>query len=153
MEEAELVRQIGIGTIVMLTTIGLSGLCLWWVETRLRRYHGWLAREPHALKLVTLLIGTAVWMLGVVTFGVWLWALTFRALGLFPDLEQALYFSLVNFTTLGTGDVILPPGWRLLGGMAAANGFIIFGVLVASLNDALRQVRLSQMADVEARRR
>ena len=54
-------------------------------------------------------------------------------LGLFPSLEQAVYFALVAFTTLGYGDVLLPKEWQLLGGMAAANGLLNFGLLIAVL--------------------
>lgn len=129
----------------MLITIGLAGLSLWIVETWLRRWHGWLMREPHAPKMMVLLCAAAIWILGIVTAGVWIWAFTFRALGLFDTMEESVYFALTSFTTLGYGDVVLPQGWRLLGGMAAANGFLNFGVLIAMLVEALRQIRLGQM--------
>jgi hypothetical protein len=144
--------QLALGTALMLTTLALSGVSLWRVELALRRRHDWIGQAPHAPKLIVLLCAAAAWILGIVTFGVWLWALTFWVLGLFPGLEPAVYFALVSFTTLGYGDLLLPADWRLLGGMTAANGFIIFGVLVASLSDALRQVRLAQIARVEAGR-
>ena len=147
-----MIVQIAIGTVLMLTTIAVAGVCLWLVEVQLRRRHDWLTRAPHAPKLLVLLCGAAVWVLGIVTFGVWLWALTFYALGLFQGLEPAVYFALVSFTTLGYGDLLLPEGWRLLGGMAAANGFIAFGILVASLSEALRAVRLAQIARADAPR-
>lgn len=137
--------QIALGTGLMLLTIAVAGISLWWVETRLRRHHDWLTRTPHGPKLMVLLCGAAVWVLGIVTFGVWLWALTFRLLGLFDALEPAVYFALVSFTTLGYGDLLLPAAWRLLGGMAAANGFVTFGILIASLVEALRHVRIAQI--------
>ncbi len=138
--------QIALGSVLMLATIAVSGVSLWWVETRLRRYHDWLAQPPHVAKLSLLLCGAAVWVMGIVTFGVWLWALTFLTLGVLPALEPCVYFALVSFTTLGYGDVLLPHEWRLLGGMAAANGFINFGLLIASLTEALRVVRIAQIA-------
>ncbi len=138
--------QIALGTALMLLTIAAAGISLWWVETLLRRHHDWLTRAPHGPKLMVLLCGAAVWVLGIVTFGVWLWALTFRLLGLFDALEPAVYFALVSFTTLGYGDLLLPDGWRLLGGMAAVNGFVTFGILIASLVEALRHVRVAQIA-------
>ena len=90
--------------------------------------------------------------MGLLTIWVWLWALTFYALELFPGLEPCVYFALVSFTTLGYGDVLLPHEWRLLGGMTAANGFLNFGILVASLTEALRNVRLAQIARGEAQK-
>ena len=65
-------------------------------------------------------------------------------LGVSPDLEHAVYFALVSFTTLGYGDVLLPVGWRILGGMAAANGLLNFGLMTAVLVEALRDLRLRQ---------
>jgi hypothetical protein len=94
---------------------------------------------------MVILCGAAIWILGIVTFGVWLWALTFLALGLFHTLEPAVYFSLVSFTTLGYGDLLLPIEWRLLGGMAAANGLMTFGILIASLAESLRHLRVAQI--------
>jgi hypothetical protein len=137
--------QIALGSLLILVTISVAGLCLWWVERQLRRSHAWLIRRPHGPKLALLLVGAAIWVLGIVTFGVWLWALTFHWLQLFPTLEACVYFALVSFTTLGYGDLLLPGDWRLLGGMAAANGFMSFGVLIASLTEALRLVRLAQI--------
>ena len=45
--------------------------------------------------------------------------------------EDALYFSMVTFTTVGYGDVILDERWRLLAAFEAANGIIIFGLTTA----------------------
>jgi len=42
-------------------------------------------------------------------------------------LEPALYFSLVAFTTVGFGDLVLEPSWRVLSAIEAANGVMMFG--------------------------
>ena len=55
------------------------------------------------------------------------WAAVYLAVGATPDLETALYFSTVTFTTLGYGDITLDAGWRLLASFQAANGTIMFG--------------------------
>lgn len=86
----------------------------------------------------------------MITASVWIWALAFLWLDLFPTLEEAVYFSLVAFTTLGFGDVLLPRDWRLLSGMAAANGLLNFGLLTAMLVETMRTLRRGQD---EARRR
>lgn len=140
-----MLKEIAIGSGLMLVTIALAGASLWIVETWLRRAHGWLTREPHGPKMMLLLCAAALWILGIVTSGVWIWAFTFRSLGLFATMEESVYFALTSFTTLGYGDVVLPQGWRLLGGMAAANGFLNFGLLIAMLVEALRQVRIGQV--------
>ncbi|MBP9185393.1 MAG: two pore domain potassium channel family protein [Fuscovulum sp.] len=142
--------QIATGSGLLTLNIIVAALAAFWLELAFRWLHPWLLRPPQRPRLLLLLIGVGLWVLAVITAGVWIWALAYRLLGALPDLETAVYFSLVTFTTLGFGDVILPEGWRLLAGMEAANGFLSFGLLTALLVEALRQVRLSQ---IETRRR
>lgn len=136
--------QIAVGTAMLLVNILLAAVAGMVMELGFQRFHPWLMREPHAPRLVLLLATVSLWVLGVITAGLWIWALLYYALGAFPTLETAVYFSLVVYSTLGLGDVILPHEWRLLAGMEAANGFLNFGLLTALLIEALRQVRLRQ---------
>lgn len=55
------------------------------------------------------------------------WAITYMFLGAIERFEEALYFSMVTFTTLGYGDVTLSNAYRLVASLEAANGIIIFG--------------------------
>ena len=142
--------QIFVGSCLMLLSILVAGISFWLMEVMLRRVGPWFMREPHQPKLMLALSLAAIWSLWLVTAGVWIWGIAFRLMGLFPDMEQAVYFALVSFTTLGYGDVLLPKQWQLLGGMAAANGMLNFGLLIAVLVDALRHVRIGQ---IEARKR
>lgn len=142
--------QIAVGTGLLLVNITLAAVAAMVLEVIFVAVHGWLMREPHRPKLVILLAGVSLWVLGVVTAGTWVWALAYDWLGVFPTLEESVYFSLVAYTTLGLGDLVPVTGWRLLAGMEAANGFLNFGLLTALLIEALRQVRVSQ---VEEKRR
>ena len=56
------------------------------------------------------------------------WAILFVWLGEFPDFETAFYHSVVNFTSLGYGDIVMSEKWRLLGALEAANGILMFGL-------------------------
>lgn len=55
------------------------------------------------------------------------WAFIYFYLEVINSLEESLYFSIVTFTTLGYGDVVLSNSFRLLASLEAANGIIIFG--------------------------
>jgi hypothetical protein len=55
------------------------------------------------------------------------WAGAYLALNAIQGFEQAFYFSMVSFTTLGYGDIVLDERWRLLSSFEAANGIIMFG--------------------------
>lgn len=142
--------QISVGSILLIVNITMAAIAAMLLEVAFVKTHHWLLREPHRLKLVVLVAAVSIWMLGVITASVWIWAGAYYALGTFATLEESVYFSIVMFTTLGLGDIILPTEWRILSGMEAANGFINFGLLSALFIEALRQVRLSQ---VEVRKR
>lgn len=45
----------------------------------------------------------------------------------FSSFSEAVYFSLVTFTTLGYGDISLGSNWRLLSGLEAINGIMLIG--------------------------
>ena len=89
----------------------------------------------------SLLIGAVVsaltaWMFLAIVIEAWVWALLFLfhpLITTLPDLETAFYFSMVTFTTLGYGDVVLTGNWRTLASIQAANGVIVFGWTTALL--------------------
>ena len=57
-----------------------------------------------------------------------------------PNLETAFYFSMVTFTTLGYGDVVLTGNWRTLASIQAANGVIVFGWTTALIFVYIQQI-------------
>jgi hypothetical protein len=61
------------------------------------------------------------------------WAVLFVICGAFPEFGTAYYHSAVNYTTLGDGDVLMTPSWRLLGPLEAAHGALMFGVSTAMI--------------------
>ena len=71
-----------------------------------------------------------LWMFLAIIIEAWLWALVYlfhTSITELPDPETAFYFSMVTYTTLGYGDVVLTGQWRTLASIQAANGVIIFG--------------------------
>ena len=135
-----------IGTAVILASIVMAAIGFWLAEGMVARMTPWLLREPHRPKLTLVLVLAVLMILGVFTATVWLWAFTFLWLDLFNTLEGAVYFAIVAFTTLGFGDVLLDPGWRILGGMTAANGLLNMGLYTAMLVELLRSVRSNQLS-------
>jgi hypothetical protein len=71
------------------------------------------------------------------------WAATYVVVGAIQGFEEALYFSMVTFTTLGYGDITLTEHWRLLAAFEAANGCIMFGwttaIVVAVIHSFFNQ--------------
>ncbi len=56
------------------------------------------------------------------------WAWLFLFFGEFADFATAFYHSVVNFATLGYGDIVMSESRRLLGPLEAANGVLMFGL-------------------------
>ena len=136
--------QLLLGSVLMIVTVAAAAVIWLGVELVLARLHRWAGRPPHAVKLVAILMIALMATILMVTVATWVWAGAFLALGLFGSAEPAVYFAIVAFTTLGFGDVLLPDDWQLLGGMAAANGLILFGLVTAVLVETLRATRLRQ---------
>ena len=71
------------------------------------------------------------------------WAATYVVVDAIQGFEEALYFSMVTFTTLGYGDITLTEHWRLLAAFEAANGSIMFGwttaIVVAVIHSFFNQ--------------
>jgi carbon starvation protein CstA len=79
-----------------------------------------------------------------------LWALVFVECGEFSDYGIAFYHSAVNYTSLGYGDIIMTPAWRLLGPLETANGMLLFGVstaMVFALIQRLVEIRFVDLKD------
>ena len=137
--------QIAIGLAINLTSLLVAGLFILAASGRIQAARTWVLGPNKALRFCVVLILTALWLQLSAAFAIGLWAAAFMGLGLFTGTETAVYFSLVSFTTLGFGDVLLDQNWRLLSGFAAANGFLLFGIYTAFLAEAMRELRQAQL--------
>jgi len=82
----------------------------------------------------------------LVAIGVW--AAVFMLCGEFRAFAIAYDHSAVNYTTLGYGNVIMTPSWRLLGPLEAATGMLMFGVSTAIVFAVIQRLILSRFADL-----
>jgi hypothetical protein len=62
-----------------------------------------------------------------------IWAVLFMVLGEFSDFLTAFYHSMVNFASLGYGDIVMSEDWRLLGAIEASNGVLMFGLSAGAM--------------------
>jgi hypothetical protein len=74
-----------------------------------------------------LFVRLAGWMIFLHLIEIALWGLFYVWQDAIPDLQSALYFSAVTYTTTGYGDVVLPGPWRLQGGIEALTGILMCG--------------------------
>ena len=79
-----------------------------------------------------------------------LWAGLFVICGEFQEFGMAYYHSAVNYTTLGYGDVIMSPSWKLLGPLEAADGALMFGVSTAMVFAVIARLILTKFKDLSS---
>ena len=139
-----MIWQLVVGSILILISIVIHASAMAYAVRTIQRHRAWLHRRPHFPRLVAALGGVSIWLLTSMTCSVWIWAIYFLLTGALKDLETSVYFSLVSFTTLGFGDIVLDKGHRLLSGMLAANGLILFGLTTAFLIEFLQRLHQAQ---------
>jgi voltage-gated potassium channel Kch len=84
-------------------------------------------QELHLHQALVLIAGTILLFFTAVLAEVGVWAVAYLMLGAVEGVEASLYYSMVTFTTLGYGDIVLSDRWRLLSSFEAANGIIMLG--------------------------
>lgn len=127
-----LIINLALGTVmisltVVIHTFGLIAVthAMSWVTDRIR-LHGHRSRM---LAMNTVVIGVFV----VLTAEVWLWAAAYSLIGVVDSFETALYFSTITFSTVGYGDVVPHPEWRMMAALEGVNGFLLIGWSTAYL--------------------
>jgi hypothetical protein len=118
----------GLGMMVLTIIIHALFMVVGLKATKWRRSRFGLIKKEIAR--AGMLSALTVWMFLAIVLEAGLWALLYLfdpLVTALPDLETAFYFSMVTFTTLGYGDVVLTGPWRTLASIQAANGVIIFG--------------------------
>ena len=134
---------IGTGLLIMFLTTVIHALFM----VSASHTHEWRQRgfgpvNSHFGKALFISILT-MWMFLAIIIEAWVWALVYLndpLITVLNDLETALYFSMVTFTTLGYGDVVLIGKGRALATIQAANGVIIFGWTTALIFYFIQQI-------------
>jgi len=116
--------------------IGLLVL-MWFLRSRGHRFHA----HESAARLGMVIVFVVLGLVAIHTVEIWLYAVTYLAVGALPDFESALYFSTTSFTTLGYGDIVLDRRWRLFGAIEGANGLLLFGWSTAFMLSIIQRLR------------
>jgi voltage-gated potassium channel len=109
---------------------------VFWIRYLSRHYIG-ADGGVRAHKTLPMVTWSAVWLLMLHLAEVVVWAVFYLLITPVQEIatfEEAVYFSVVTFTTLGYGDVTLADHhWRLLSGAEALNGVLLVGWSTALL--------------------
>ncbi|MGI9363931.1 MAG: potassium channel family protein [Rhizobiaceae bacterium] len=97
----------------------------------------WLAMGELELRrtlgLLQLMVIGFAFVLAAHTIQVWAWAVAFKILGAFDSFSDSIYFAMVTYTTVGYGDLVVGPNYRIFGAMAGVTGLLNFGLSTAFL--------------------
>ena len=111
--------------------MGLMALCVvihaTGVTAALRHARGHAIRRPRTSRWIGLFVQIAAWIVLLHLVEISLWAVVYVWDEAMPDLQSALYFSAVTYTTTGYGDLLLPQDWRLVGAIEALTGILMCG--------------------------
>jgi voltage-gated potassium channel len=110
-----------LATCVIVQSVGMLVLIHW--LARVRR----VLESPSMPRRVALLLRLFLGIVLLHLIQVGLWAVVFWQAQELPNLETALYFSLATYTTIGFGDVVVGPGWRVLAGFEGLTGMLLIG--------------------------
>lgn len=139
-----MIAQLMLGSVLVCISIVIMVGFVSIAIAALKRIGPWLEEGQPVLRLMVSLSGVVLWLLVGLSLAVWVWAGAFFWLGIFETFEESLYLAAVAFTTLGFGDVVIGQEWRLLSGLIAANGLILFSLSTAFLIEFVSQFSREQ---------
>lgn len=116
----------GLCLLVQIAFLILAGLAL-------RAGEGLLRRVSFAVSLGLMVLISLSFILASHTIQILIWSNVWLWNGVLADWNEAIYFSLVTFTTIGYGDIVLGPELRVFGGFAGLAGVLGFGLSSAFL--------------------
>jgi len=137
-----------VGAVAVLCTIVIHALA---VDTtvRLVRHERRLGRAGKSFWGNVAIVATAISIAFVAHLvEIAFWAMLFMRCGEFTDFGTAFDHSAVNYTTLGYGNVVMTPSWRLLGPLEAADGMLMFGVTTALVFTVIQRLIVTQFPDL-----
>lgn len=133
-----MLSNIGVGFLMMVVTTIIHTVFML-MAFRVLKAHQKHRHRTETTKRMTLVGMTVLVMFGASLVEVSAYAGVYLLLGAISQMEPALYFSTVTYTTLGYGDMVLDPRWRLLASFEAANGIIMFGWTTALVIAAVQR--------------
>lgn len=131
---------IGCGLVIVTTLIHALAMVFGLSTLRLGVVQRWAAGSAAMKAMSVATLALVMLVASAIESGAW--AATYLLLGALQDVEEAVYFSMVTYTTLGYGDVVLDEQWRLLSSFEAANGIIMFGWTTAMIFAAVHVLYL-----------
>ena len=125
-------QQFAVAAVLVALTLSLQcagvAVTVEWLKTVTNRGFRQLPMARSAALVMQTILAIVV-LQGAIIF---LWADEYHRL-CWWSWESAFYFSAATYSTVGYGDVVLPPAWRLLGPLESMMGVLMCGISVSLL--------------------
>ena len=113
---------------IIFVTILIHGIGTTWIVKWLMQKHvpGGENRYGRAMYSLSM---TAIFLMILHFVEITVWAIVFMFIPEVDQIqtfEQAIYFSMVTYATLGYGDITLAPFWRIMSGFEDMDGILLF---------------------------
>jgi hypothetical protein len=131
-----MLMDLSAGTVVIAITVFTQTFGLILLSNAMPHIVRWGRLHRHGFGKTVAMVATVFGLFLIHTVEIWTWAGAYLALGTLPNFTDALYFSTVTFSTLGYGDIVLAPEFRLFGALEGVSGFLLIGWSTAYLVSA-----------------
>ncbi|MGR3615940.1 MAG: ion channel [Paracoccaceae bacterium] len=126
-----LLQQLGWGSLYLTFCLLIETAIIVTCISSLEGLTNWLKNKRQVFVNTVVLLISVGFILLSHTVQIWIWATVFIWTNALPDWNTSIYFSLITYTSLGYGDVVLGEGLRVFGGFAAITGLLGFGISTA----------------------
>jgi hypothetical protein len=124
-----LLLAVGLGMYVLTLCVQMAPVAILLHIATSKHPHS-LLRPSYVPNFILLQFAAMVLLVGHL-LNIALWAVLFCLCGEFEGFEAAYYYSAVNYSSLGYGDIVMSARWRLLGPLEAIDGVVMFAISTA----------------------
>ena len=131
-----MLENLAVGTLIVSLTVLVHTFGLVALTRTMNGVVLWFRLHRHDFGKSVAMVTTVLGLFLLHTVEIWMWAGVFFMKEAVVPFQDALYYSTATFSTVGAGNVIVDPQWRLLASLEAINGFILIGWSTAYLVSA-----------------
>lgn len=123
-------RQLTIATLMVLLTVVIHGVGLFTLIRIMKlETEEEIRRKVHVYSIqgVSATLAIVIGLFFIHGVEIWCYGLLYLAADAMPDLETAIYFSTMTYSTIGYSDMGIPESWRIVAAIEGINGIILMG--------------------------
>lgn len=122
--------QLTVATLMVLLTVTIHGVGLLYLA-RLLSHEREEEREAHISQLsfrgLSTTLGVVLGLFALHGVEIWLYAIVYTELDALADLQTAVFFSTITYSTIGYDDDGLAEAWQMVAAIEGMNGVLLMG--------------------------